>query len=165
MLFIIISLVSQARPPGVSISNTTARACSFCARSRMRFMKPKLCLLVRASSPTGMRTTLSRRRFFRGRPERSARKQSQKSQQQEVDVLHGKMLSRRVFFLNGEMHPPCHDGCVGNGGFRKPGEGPVLKGRSLKLGMIQAPDGRSFSSVSLYQAGSCDSLGGPYGKD
>lgn len=61
MLFIIISLVSQARPPGVFRSNTTARACSSCARFRMRFMKPKLCLLVRESSPTGMTTTRSRK--------------------------------------------------------------------------------------------------------
>ena len=80
MLFIIISLVSQARPPGVFISNTTARACSFCARSRMRFMKPKLCLLVRASSPTGMRTTLSRKDSSaaarNGAPANKARKAS-----------------------------------------------------------------------------------------
>ena len=61
MLFIIISLVSQARPPGVFKSNITARACSSCALFRMRFMKPKLCLLVREFSPTGMTTTLSRK--------------------------------------------------------------------------------------------------------
>lgn len=69
------------------------------------------------------------------------------------------------FFSMGKCILPAMMAALEMAASGKPGEGPVLKGRSLKLGMIQAPDGRSFSSVSLYQAGSCDSLGGPYGKD
>lgn len=132
-------------------------------------MKPKLCLLVRESSPTGMTTTRSRKDSSAAAPERGAGEQGQQSQQQKVNVLHADRLTRSAPALNGEMRSvrtgrpdaaaPFHPVFLRNTG--APLFFQCAPGCFLPLFSCEwRPD-----SVFLCTRRGCDRLAAPYGKD